>query len=66
MKNLTISLLQKNYKDESESINSIANQLDNSFIKLCETVLNSKGKFVVMGVGKSGHIARKISATLSN
>jgi len=61
-----ISSAKRTIKIESESICSIANQLDNSFIKLCETVLNSKGKFVVMGVGKSGHIARKISATLSS
>ena len=61
-----ISSAKRTIKIESESISSIANQLDNSFIKLCETVLNNKGKFVVMGVGKSGHIARKISATLSS
>ena len=61
-----ISSAKRTIKIESESICSIANQLDNSFIKLCENVLNSKGKFVVMGVGKSGHIARKISATLSS
>ena len=28
--------------------------------------MNGKGKFVIMGVGKSGHIAQKISATLSS
>ena len=61
-----ISSAKRTIKIESDSISSIANQLDNSFIKLCETVINSKGKFVVMGVGKSGHIARKISATLSS
>ena len=61
-----ISSAKRTIKIESDSVSSIANQLDNSFIKLCETVINSKGKFVVMGVGKSGHIARKISATLSS
>ena len=61
-----ISSAKRTIKIESDSISSIANQLDNSFIKLCETVIKSKGKFVVMGVGKSGHIARKISATLSS
>ena len=61
-----ISSAKRTIKIESDSISSIANQLDKSFTNLCETVINSKGKFVIMGVGKSGHIAQKISATLSS
>ena len=61
-----ISSAKRTLKIESDSIKAIANQLDSSFTKLCDAVMNTKGKFVIMGVGKSGHIAQKISATLSS
>ena len=41
-------------------------QLDASFANACQLILNCAGKVVTMGVGKSGHIARKISSTLAS
>ena len=61
-----IASAKRTLKIESNSINAIANQLDKSFTNLCENVYKSDGKFIIMGVGKSGHIAQKISATLSS
>ena len=61
-----IGSAKKTLKIESESILATAKQLNKSFTTLCENVLYCKGKFVIMGVGKSGHIAQKISATLSS
>ena len=61
-----IASAKRTLKIESESIQSISNQLDGSFVELCDKVLNCDGKFVIMGVGKSGHVAQKISATLSS
>ena len=61
-----IASAKRTLKIESNSINAIAGQLDKSFTTLCEKVFNSKGKFIIMGVGKSGHIAQKISSTLSS
>ena len=61
-----IASAKRTLKIESESISSIAKQLNKSFTTLCENVISCKGKFVIMGVGKSGHIAQKISATLSS
>ena len=61
-----IASAKRTLKIESNSINAIANQLDKSFINLCDKVFKSDGKFIIMGVGKSGHIAQKISATLSS
>ena len=61
-----IASAKRTLKIESESIQSISNQLDSSFVELCDKVLNCDGKFVIMGVGKSGHVAQKISATLSS
>ena len=61
-----IASAKRTLKIESNSINAIAKQLDESFTNLCDTVFKSEGKFIIMGVGKSGHIAQKISATLSS
>ncbi len=61
-----IASAKRTLKIESDSIRSISNQLNNSFEELCDKVINSDGKFIIMGVGKSGHIAQKISATLSS
>ena len=61
-----IASAKRTLKIESNSISAIAGQLDKSFTTLCEKVYNSEGKFIIMGVGKSGHIAQKISATLSS
>lgn len=43
-----------------------ANQLDSSFEKLLNAVIACKGKVIIIGMGKSGHIARKMAATLSS
>ena len=61
-----IASAKRTLKIESDSIKSISDQLDKSFEVLCDKVISSNGKFIIMGVGKSGHIARKISATLSS
>ena len=61
-----IASARRTLKIESDSISSIGKQLKSSFTTLCEKVMVTKGKFVIMGVGKSGHIAQKISATLSS
>ena len=61
-----IASAKRTLKIESDSISALGKQLDNSFTTLCEKVASCKGKFVIMGVGKSGHIAQKISATLSS
>jgi len=51
---------------ESKALTKLAANLDQKFSNLCEVILRSKGKVITLGVGKSGHIAQKISATLSS
>ncbi len=51
---------------ESQAISHLADTLDENFIKAVQLLLNCKGRVVVSGVGKSGHIARKIAATLAS
>jgi arabinose-5-phosphate isomerase len=49
---------------EAESIARAAERLDGELIRAVELILEHPGKVVVTGIGKSGHIARKIVATL--
>ena len=51
---------------ESKALIKLAANLDQKFSNLCEVILRSKGKIITLGVGKSGHIAQKISSTLSS
>jgi arabinose-5-phosphate isomerase len=51
---------------ESRAITACAESLDQSFDKACELIINCTGKIICCGLGKSGHIARKISATMSS
>tara|TARA_B100001175_G_scaffold315937_1_gene328632 strand:+ start:42 stop:1016 length:975 start_codon:yes stop_codon:yes gene_type:complete len=51
---------------ESNAVKSLSNQIKPDFEDLCSNILNTQGKLILMGIGKSGHIAQKISATLSS
>jgi len=51
---------------EAEAIEALAPNIDDKFVQACKLLLACKGRIAVSGVGKSGHIARKIAATLSS
>jgi arabinose-5-phosphate isomerase len=53
-------------QDEANALLGLIPQLDDNFDKAVELILSSKGKLVVTGVGKSGHIGAKIAATLAS
>lgn len=53
-------------KTEADAVMGLTDQIGNDFNNLCESILDTKGKLILMGIGKSGHIAQKISATLSS
>ncbi len=58
---------KKTFKDEISSINnSLHNLSKKDFDSICNHIKNLRGKLILMGVGKSGHIAAKISSTLSS
>ena len=61
-----ISSAMKVIETESNAVKSLSNQIKPDFIDLCSNILNTQGKLILMGIGKSGHIAQKISATLSS
>ena len=51
---------------ELKSIKTINDTFDTNFYNVIKTIYSSKGRVIVSGIGKSGHIANKISATLSS
>lgn len=51
---------------EQEAVADLASRIDESFIRACEILVNCKGRVVVIGMGKSGHIANKIASTLAS
>ena len=51
---------------EADSIIKLKDRLDQSFVDACALLQNCQGKVVLIGMGKSGHIARKIAATLAS
>ena len=61
-----IDIAIKCLQDEAQALLGLIPLLDENFDKAVELILNSKGKLVVTGVGKSGHIGAKIAATLAS
>ena len=51
---------------EIEALRALRPRIDASFTRACEILLAGNGRTVVSGVGKSGHIANKIAATLAS
>ena len=61
-----ISLARKTADIQINELKKIKKVFNNSFIKAVDLILNCKGKVIFAGIGKSGLIARKISATFSS
>ncbi len=51
---------------ERDAVNDLLGRIDEGFNQACELMLACKGRVVVTGMGKSGHIANKIAATLAS
>lgn len=51
---------------EVQSVQALAQRLDHVFVEVLQAMLVTPGRVVVMGMGKSGHIGRKIAATLAS
>ncbi|MDO3720368.1 KpsF/GutQ family sugar-phosphate isomerase [Marinobacter sp. chi1] len=51
---------------ERQAIEALEERIDDEFIKACEVIMQCKGRVVVTGMGKSGHIGNKIAATLAS
>ena len=56
----------KCFNDEAQAILDLIPLLTDDFDKAIELIYNCKGRFIITGVGKSGHIGAKIAATLAS
>ena len=61
-----IQSAQRTIRLEVEAVEALLPLIDADFVRACEMILSSKGRVVVVGMGKSGHIGNKIAATLAS
>ena len=61
-----IQIAQEVFQEEIQELGAIASRISESFVDAVNAIYNTKGKLVVVGVGKSAHIANKIVATLNS
>lgn len=52
--------------DEARALDALAESLGDAFETACRLIIDCKGKLIVSGLGKSGHIGRKIAATFAS
>lgn len=65
-KKLLIKSAINTIKIEIDGLNSLLDFFDDNYLKAIDLILNSKGRIIISGMGKSGHVAGKIAATLSS
>ena len=51
---------------EAAAVTSLAPRIGAAFVQACRLMLECRGRVVVSGIGKSGHVARKIASTLAS
>ncbi|MGG3564208.1 KpsF/GutQ family sugar-phosphate isomerase [Neobacillus rhizosphaerae] len=54
------------FETEVNAINLVKDALDERFVRIVELISNCSGKVIVTGMGKPGHVSRKIAATMSS
>lgn len=66
MENQDIKVAINTIEGEIEALKSLESSLDETLSKAVDIMQNTKGRVIITGMGKSGHIARKIAATLAS
>ncbi|MCP4044527.1 MAG: KpsF/GutQ family sugar-phosphate isomerase [Gammaproteobacteria bacterium] len=62
LKNLARSVIDT----EATAVASLTSRIDDTFVAACQVILDCQGRIVVLGMGKSGHIAGKVAATMAS
>ena len=60
------SLARAVIETEAEAVSSLLDRVDDHFLAACRFMLECRGRIVVIGMGKSGHVGSKIAATLAS
>ena len=61
-----LDLAREVLRIEADAVQTLAARLDENFLRALDVILCCEGRVIVSGMGKSGHIARKIAATMSS
>ena len=61
-----LALAKQTFGIEAAAVQALADRVGQPFVRAVELMLHCRGRVVVMGMGKSGHIGRKIAATLAS
>lgn len=61
-----IQIAQRTIRLERDAVDRLLSRIDDTFSQACRLILACKGRVVVVGMGKSGHIGNKIAATLAS
>jgi len=61
-----IDIAKQVINDEVEALIGLKDYIDESFVEIVNIICDCKGRLIFTGIGKSGHISKKISATLSS
>ncbi len=61
-----IKIAQETFQIEADALYKAANRLDQSFLNAIELIVDTKGKLIITGVGKSGLVGAKIAATFAS
>ncbi|NRA21334.1 MAG: KpsF/GutQ family sugar-phosphate isomerase [Oceanospirillaceae bacterium] len=64
--NLFLTSARNTIALEAQAVDNLASLVDDNFAQACAAILSGKGRVIVMGMGKSGHIGNKIAATLAS
>lgn len=61
-----IAIARRVLQLEADALGQLSRGLDGRFVQAVETILAAKGRVICTGIGKSGHVARKIAATMAS
>ena len=62
----TLALARQVLRIEADAVLALADRIDEAFLEALSLILNCRGRVIVSGMGKSGHIGRKIASTLAS
>lgn len=64
--NNALELARRVLRIEADAVSALTSRIDDGFLVALGLILNCRGRVIVSGIGKSGHIARKIAATFAS
>jgi len=65
-KDIFLATARRVVRAEADALSQLCDSLDDNFARAVDLMLSATGRVIILGMGKSGHIARKIAATLAS